>query len=118
VITDDCPLCARGHDESRPQASRRIEALAAAKPTARNKRRARLARACFEPLSERASKIYFLTEAQRDYDDMDMSFFTMSPWDDIGSLGPVLSPRERALRLAREGSRVAPSTPWWILENI
>lgn len=114
----DCPICRRGDDESRSQAGRRIEALAVDRPSATNKRRARVARACFEPLSERASKIHHLAEAQRgrlDEGDMDMAYF-WTPLDPSDP-EPFMGPAGRARRLARDGVRVAPATPWWVLEN-
>ena len=108
-----CPLCERGADDSRADAARRAEEAALHKPTAKNKRRARLGRACFEPLTARQSKIVFLAEAQRDEDEMDIALF-MAP---LGDPEPFLGPRERARRMAERGTLVEPSTPWWILEN-
>lgn len=112
-MTDDCPLCNRADDETREDAARRVEALAIAKPTAKNKRRARLGRACFEPFSERVSKIFFLTEALMDEGDIDMSLH-FAP---LGDPEPFLSASERARRMASDGVRVSPGPPWWVLEN-
>ena len=111
MTTQLCPLCERLDGESRADVARRTEATAHSSQTRRNKAKARLARACFEPLTLRQSKIFFLAQAQRSFGEMDISLHM----DDFGE--PFEMADAKARRLAEEGRLVAPALPWWILDN-
>lgn len=117
VTAWDCPLCVRG-ERSRAEAARAAEQLAHRSPTDANKRAARLARACFEPLSVRESQIWFLCQAQsqRPEGEMDLSLFGMGgdSWGDTW-----LEPKALARKLAAEKVRLdGDERAWWITENM